>query len=234
MKNRKYPFGLFLVGLFTSIIVRRFWLFIPGLIFAFIGWSVVWCRYASLALLGLDVIISLIDQLKIWLMIHRDSDNPSFREFQDLFTPDGKAQENIINYVENKISQDSGDPIADWLTKKLRESVKEGMSLPELVDCFEKMCEIPIKDSMILFETGTYDGQFWFSMARQLETQGDEYMQIHMIITYAQSDKTKILHQTKWDSEIEGNIFDYIRSTLAYALVLKEQYTDVVIWADKT
>ncbi len=46
------------------------------------------------------------------------------------------TKESLLIYLQNRISDKS--------------------SLENIVDVFEEMCNIPIKEDMILFETGTY------------------------------------------------------------------------------
>lgn len=42
------------------------------------------------------------------------------------------------------------------LIKYLQKRISDKSSLENIIDVFEDMCNIPIKEDMILFETGTY------------------------------------------------------------------------------
>ena len=101
MKERRYPFSLFLIGFITNILFHFFWLFIPSVILLIVGIWVDWCLYAGLALLGIDIILSFVEQLKIRQTMLSDSDNEQFSQFQDAVSRDGNVFENIKSFVEN-------------------------------------------------------------------------------------------------------------------------------------
>ena len=101
MKERRYPFSLFLIGFITNILFHFFWLFVPSVILLIVGIWVDWCLYAGLALLGIDIIVSFVEQMKIRQAMLSDSDNEQFRKFQDAVSKDGNVFENIRNLVEN-------------------------------------------------------------------------------------------------------------------------------------
>ena len=93
MKERRYPFSLFLIGFITNILFHFFWLFVPSVILLIIGIWVDWCLYAGLALLGIDIIASFVEQMKIRQAMLSDSDNEQFRKFQDAVSKDGNVFE---------------------------------------------------------------------------------------------------------------------------------------------
>ena len=101
MKERRYPFSLFLIGFITNILFHFFWLFIPSIILLIVGIWVDWCLYVGLALLGIDIIASFVEQMKIRQAMLSDSDNEQFRQFQDAVSRDGNVFENIRSFVEN-------------------------------------------------------------------------------------------------------------------------------------
>ena len=103
--ERKYPFSLFLIGFITNIFFRFFWLLIPGVILLIVGIFVDWCLYAGLVLLGIDMIASFIEQMRIRQATLLDSDNEQFRQFQDALLKDGNVYGNIRNFVENTIDE---------------------------------------------------------------------------------------------------------------------------------
>ena len=101
MKEKRYPFSLFLIGFITNILFHFFWLFIPSIILLIVGIWVDWCLYVGLALLGIDIIASFIEQTKIRQAMLSDSDNEQFCKFQDAISKDGNSFENIKNFVED-------------------------------------------------------------------------------------------------------------------------------------
>lgn len=101
MKERRYPFSLFLIGFITNILFHFFWLFVPSVILLFMGIWVDWCLFSGLALLGCDIIASFVEQMKIRQVMLSDSDDEQFRKFQDAVSKDGNVFENIRNLVEN-------------------------------------------------------------------------------------------------------------------------------------
>mgnify|MGYP003302687740 CR=1 FL=1 len=110
MKERRYPFSLFLIGFITNILFHFFWLFVPSVILLFMGIWVDWCLFSGLALLGCDIIASFVEQMKIRQVMLSDSDDEQFRKFQDAVSKDGNVFENIRNLVENGMVSGWDDP----------------------------------------------------------------------------------------------------------------------------
>ena len=104
MNNRKYPTSLFIIGFITNILFHFFWLFIPCIILLIIGIFVKPCLYIGLALLLIDILLSLIEQFRIRQAFLEESDNPDFREFQDALSKDGNWRDNIGELLNQKIS----------------------------------------------------------------------------------------------------------------------------------
>ena len=109
MKKRRYPLSLFLIGFITNIFFHFFWLFVPGVILLVVGIWVDWCLYAGLALLGIDMIASFVEQMKIRQAMISDSDNEQFRKFQDAVSKDGNVFENIRELLDNAVEEDADD-----------------------------------------------------------------------------------------------------------------------------
>ena len=55
----------------------------------------------GLALLVIDLIASLVEQLRIRYGTLAESDNPAFREFQDALSKDGDWMQNVMDFVDN-------------------------------------------------------------------------------------------------------------------------------------
>ena len=113
MNNRKYPTSLFIIGFITNILFHFFWLFLPGIILLIIGISVQPCLYIGLALLLIDIVLSLIDQLRIRQAFLEESDNPDFRAFQDALSKDGNWKDNIGEFLNQKISDPQNEIKSD-------------------------------------------------------------------------------------------------------------------------
>ena len=102
MNNRKYPTSLFVIGFITNIVFHFFWLFVPSIILLIIGLFSQTCLKIGSALLFLDIILSLIEQIRIRQTCLKESDNPDFKKFQDALSKDGNWIENIGELVERK------------------------------------------------------------------------------------------------------------------------------------
>ena len=103
------------------------------------------------------------------------------------------------------------------------------MKLLELIDIFENMCAIsknPETD-MLLFEVGTFPftGQqlFYFSLTRQFPNGEDEFFQLHLDVMYKPNSKNAKFFDSYWDNEIEGNFFDFVRTSEAYINVKDDE-----------
>ena len=69
------------------------------------------------------------------------------------------------------------------------------------------MCNMPLKEDMILFETGTYSftgkPMFNFSLVRQFPNDEEEYYQIHVDVLYIPTEENKDFQRTIWNEDIE-------------------------------
>ena len=93
------------------------------------------------------------------------------------------------------------------LLKYLQNRISDNSSLEDIVSVFEEMCSIPIKEDMILFETGTYtftgEPMFNFSLVRQFPNDEEEYYQIHVDVLYMPTEENKDFERTIWNEDIE-------------------------------
>ena len=113
------------------------------------------------------------------------------------------------------------------------------MSLEEIVDAFEQMCSIPLKEDMILFETGTFstftpEPVFEIALVRQFPNDDEEYYQIHVNILYKPTSENKTFSEATWNEDLSENIFDYIRKSEAFAYAKNQEYIKVEIYLDET
>jgi hypothetical protein len=109
MNKRKYPTSLFIFGFTLNVIFHYFFLFVPGFILIIVGIFNKYCLVIGLAILVIDLIISLIDQLNIRNTFLKDSDHPGFQEFQDAISRGGDWKKNIRNLVDEKIKKYSDE-----------------------------------------------------------------------------------------------------------------------------
>ena len=121
----------------------------------------------------------------------------------------------------------------------LKREITEKMSLPEIVDAFERMCRIPIADDMILFETGTFsftgEPRFYFCLVRQFPIEDDdEFYQIHVVILFQPDSENCKFSGTVWNEDIAENIFDFIRKSDAFAYAKSRPYSKIEIYMDET
>ena len=121
----------------------------------------------------------------------------------------------------------------------LKREITEKMSLPEIVDAFERMCSVPIADDMILFETGTFsftgEPRFYFCLVRQFPIEDDdEFYQIHVEILFQPDSENCKFSGTVWNEDIAENIFDFIRKSDAFAYAKSQPYCGIEIYMDET
>ena len=250
--NRKYPLKMFLIGVAENFFLRYFLLFLVGLILCIVGaWSRS-CLYGGLAIWGLDLVISIYEQLQIRKAVLSESDNPEFNEMMDAFYGEGSPNA-FMKVIEDKL-QDALEIGCDdeqanqrkALLKKLvvyrtlRDTVREGMTLDELIDAFAQMCTISVGEpDDLLFETGTFDftGEklFYFSLVRQFQFfSDDEYVQLHLDVTYAPSSKTALLRGAKWSEPTDPDFFPSVKNSLAFKAVQNQPIVYVDIRVEDT
>ena len=100
--ERKYPTKMFWLFVLTNFLFRFFYLSIPGIILCIVGIRVKSCLWIGVAILGLDVILSIIEQLRIRKAAVTPSDNPEFNELMDAFCGPG-GHESVRKIVDAKI-----------------------------------------------------------------------------------------------------------------------------------
>ncbi len=113
MNNRKYPTSLFIIGLITNILFHFFWLFLPCIILLIVGIFVKPCLYIGLALLLIDIVLSLIEQFRIRQAFLEKSDNPDFRAFQDALSKDENWKDNLGELLNQKMSDPQNEIKSD-------------------------------------------------------------------------------------------------------------------------
>ncbi|MBQ8780456.1 MAG: hypothetical protein IJZ72_02090 [Oscillospiraceae bacterium] len=107
MSKRKYPAFLFVTGIITNFLFHFFYLFVPAFILLIIGIWVKVCGYIALALLVLELLLSVIEQLRIRKAFLSDSPDSAFRELQEVFDKDGDWRENMKEIADSKIRENN-------------------------------------------------------------------------------------------------------------------------------
>lgn len=228
--NRKYPFKLFLLGVAMNFLFHFFYLFIPGVVSCIIG---IWNKTAlsiGLAMLCLDLILSVVEQIRIRNAALSDSDNPEFNELMDAFygTNSEESFEEVLARKQQEAEEQQQDQaILEKLVvyRTLRDTIKKDMPLEQMICAFEKMCDISVGDpDDLLFETGTYtfSGRklFIFNLVRQFQFLDEhEYVQLRLELTYEPSAKTFGLPKIHWGDPTDGEFFDVVRNSRQYRAV---------------
>lgn len=242
---RKYPFKLFLIGMLTNFIFRYFYLLILGLLLCIVGiWNVI-CLLIGITVLGLDLTLSLYDQMQIRKTVLSTSDDQEVEKILDAFyNPDSSLD--LRDIIDEKMQEDP-----DYEQRKqaleslvvyrtLRDSVQDNMTLEQLIDTFGQMCQTPVGDpDDLLFEVGTFpftgEFMFQFSLVRQFQfLNEDEYVQLHLDILYEPGKHTRSLRGCTW---AEGSCEDFIatvKSSRAFQVMKDHPIAKVKIFIEDT
>ena len=91
--KREYPQKMFWLFVLTNFLFHFFYLSVPGIILCIVGIWIKACLYIGCAVLGLDLILSIVEQSRIRNAAVSHSENPEFNELMDSFcSPDGLQQ----------------------------------------------------------------------------------------------------------------------------------------------
>ena len=133
----------------------------------------------------------------------------------------------------------------DWVRRSqmdnleyLQSMITDQMGLEAIVDIFEKMCQTPVENDMILFETGTFSFTgsplFYFSLVRQFSNEEDEFYQIHVDVLYKPDQENNAFSESVWNEDIPENIFEHVRGSKAYTYAKNHAIVKVDIYMDET
>ena len=104
--ERKYPVKYFCLFVLTNFLFHYLYLFVPGVILCIVGiWSKT-CLSLGLAVLILDLTLSVMEQLKLRKAAITPSDNQDFNAIMDAFCSPGGLQA-VREVVEEKIKTTS-------------------------------------------------------------------------------------------------------------------------------
>ncbi|MBQ8027335.1 MAG: hypothetical protein IJ261_04380, partial [Clostridia bacterium] len=157
---------------------------------------------------------------------------------------DGAVTNTIVyldGYTELETTEQYSELDEMWEYLNMYTESEQGMSLAELVDVFEEMSKKPIEsvDSEwdgVLFETYEWDGDFVFSLARQIPNgYDDEFYQLHMDVYYSCSDSSyESFSELDWGDSGDANFFKGVRNSQAYTALKDEPIIAVDIYIDGT
>lgn len=121
----------------------------------------------------------------------------------------------------------------------LKAAVNGQMTIAEMIDVFETMCDEKVEDDSVLFETGAFDftGEpaFYFSVVRQFPDGENEYYQVHLDILFQPDEINKNFKDVVWSNFLEDeSIFDFIRSSDAFVYAAAHAYQTINIYWDET
>ena len=121
----------------------------------------------------------------------------------------------------------------------LKDKITDKISFEEIVNVFEQMCNIPLEEDMIFFETGTFttfadEPMFQISLVRQFSNEDEEFYQIPVDILYESDNENKMMSESICDEDLSENIFTYIRNSKIFAYAKNKKYSKVKIWCDET
>lgn len=247
---KKYPLSLFIIGVLMNFFLRFFYLFILGTILCIIGIWAETCRQIGIALLCVDLIFSIVEQIKIRKETLAESENEEFNELMDAACgPDGLdgVKKIVDEKIQSQLEQEEQERAKSQevlqklvVYRTLKASIQDAMTLDEMIDAFAKMCEISVGDpDSLLFEVGNFDfsgeKMFHFDLVRQFQfLDPDEYVQLHLDFLYKPDPKTKLLFKFKWCDPADDSFFQMVRSSLAYKVVKNMPIAKVDIHVEET
>lgn len=163
------------------------------------------------------------------------------RHFTDTMTPEERAKWEDAIALERERAENHQAPLKSLTVyRNLNNAIHDGMPLEEMIDAFSQMCQTSVGEpDDLLFETGTYgftgENLFYFSLVRQFKfMSGDEYVQLHLDVLYTPGLSTVSLFDTTWDSQVDGDFFDMVKASRAYAVVKDMIPVQVNVWIDET
>ena len=102
--ERKYSMKWFWHFVIINFLFHFFYLFVAGIILCIVGIWARSCFWIGLAILLLDLILSVVEQMRIRKAAVTESDNPEFNELMDAFCGDGGMQA-VRDLLNQKIAE---------------------------------------------------------------------------------------------------------------------------------
>ena len=247
---KKSSFLLYFVMFLLNFFVFNRLLFLLGVVLCVIGiWSKVFLTAGILAFV-LDLFHSLYLVIRGMITINKKTDDPEWNSWSDTIKDGHEAiidrVENIVQSGEGRVTDDHSSNANQSYLESLvvyrtqKSSIQDDMTLDQMVDAFEEMCNISVGEpDDLLYETGTYtftgEKMFHLEIVRQFKfLSDDEYVQLRLAVIYPPSWKTKFLYRTMWGSIEEGNFFCNVRNSLAYKIVRNQSIHSVRVTVEET
>ena len=124
------------------------------------------------------------------------------------------------------------------LLKFLNDNISANNTTDEIIDVFEKMCETPMEDDLLLLEYGVYnftgENLFYFDLVRQYPDGDGEYYQLRVSLAFTLDKENAKLNDTLWSDAIDENFFNHIRRSLGYEYAKSHQIKSIDIRIDQT
>lgn len=150
---------------------------------------------------------------------------------------------NTIVYLDGYTELDTTEQYTELeeMYEYLTARTEDGMPLDELIDEFKKMSGKPLRSvevdmDDVLFETYAWQGEYFFSLARQIPTgYNDEFYQLFMEVRYIyNSAEHKGFDTTEWGDSGDKKFFDEIRKSEAYNTLKDAPIVAVDIYISET
>lgn len=107
--ERKYPAKMFWFNVIMNFLFFFFYLSLPGILFCIIGIWAKPCLWIGLAILFLDLILSIIEQMRLRQAALTPSDNAEFNELMDAFLGPGGSADAFRKVMDTKIKAAATD-----------------------------------------------------------------------------------------------------------------------------
>lgn len=177
------------------------------------------------------------------IVLEIDSYNGGFEECEIRIELYDGVVTNTIVYLDGYTELECTEQYTELeeMQNYLIDSTRSGKSLDELIDEFEKMSSKPLKSveadmDDVLFETYACQGEYYFSLARQIPTgYNDEFYQLFMEVRYIyNSAEHKGFDTTEWGDSGDKKFFDEIRKSDAYNALKDTPIVAVDIYISET
>ena len=228
--------------IFFTNLLRSFILNTAAIVLLGLG---IWKRellYAGLAVLAVDIILAFV-KTYIVAKTFENTDNPDMLDFRDaLFNGNPRG---VVDEVERRIREQSPDfagPEDSPEVKTIKRELGENPTVDEVIDVFRGHCLSLGEDDLMLFETGVYedyDGgtpngkKFHFILTRQTD-ESEGLVQLQIILLFDVTPGNRFMRMTKWSDSVEGDFFEFIRSTKQYEYAKNIPYIKISVFESPT
>lgn len=152
--------------------------------------------------------------------------------------------EQMIQYKQMEHSENVESKSIKEIIGNLENETTKKMQLEELVVLFQKMSNVIVKDVsdtnaadifLMQAETVMYAGKlmFSFSLVRQIPLE-DEFLKLGMEVIYELNTKNKLVSDSYWSDEVDGDFFAFVKNTEIYESMSKEKVYDVRVFWEET